>query len=132
MNRQDRVRAAVLAAAFAAMPLLPAQAGDFPSRPVRMVVPYPAGGANDIVARLGMLAPNGEAWDIELDGAHYRRRRAWGHLLNEHYLFPIEEYQRAGRRKGGAGGSAPFELLNPEVVSETDTPRLYQYINGGR
>lgn len=55
MNRQDRVRAAVLAAAFAAMPLLPAQAGDFPSRPVRMVVPYPAGGANDIVARLVSL-----------------------------------------------------------------------------
>lgn len=45
--------------ALAAAPLAPllaaparAQQGAFPSRPVRVVVPYPAGGATDFVARL--------------------------------------------------------------------------------
>jgi tripartite-type tricarboxylate transporter receptor subunit TctC len=47
-------RRTVLAAALAAAACLPAvaQAQAYPSRPVTLIVPYPAGGANDAVGRL--------------------------------------------------------------------------------
>jgi hypothetical protein len=85
----------------------------------------------DIVARLGMQAPQGAAHGIDISGPNYVRRGAWGHLLNEHYLAPLDAAQREGRRRGGRGGSAPYELTNPDAPHDDDGPRLFRYINGG-
>ena len=89
------------------------------------------GNENDLVARLGMLSPVGKEQGIDLDGPRYVRPGAWGHLLNQHYLFGITDHQKVGRRKRPAGGTAPYRLLNPELVSQEATPRLFTYINGG-
>jgi len=84
----------------------------------------------DIVARLGMLAPRAQEWHIEIDGPRYVHRRAWGHLLNEHYLPDIERQQKVRHRPGGKGGSTPYELLNAGQFPD-HTPKLFHYINGG-
>lgn len=91
------------------------------------------GNEYDIVARLGMLAPQAEPREIHIQGPRYMRRGAWGHFLNEHYLFAIEDHQKSGRKPGGATSSKPFELLNPLSLSAADEgwPRLFDYINGG-
>jgi hypothetical protein len=85
---------------------------------------------HDIVARLGMLAPEPTRHEIRIEGPMYVQPKTWGHLLNEHHLFEIERLQRRGRKKGGAGGACPFVLKKGSAPAET-TPRLYDYINGG-
>src|ERR1700704_5749907 len=52
---------AIAVATFAAVSLQAVAADTFPNRPVRLMVPYPAGGPNDVLARMigGKL---GEAW----------------------------------------------------------------------
>ena len=84
------------------------------------------GNANDIVARLGMLAPAPDRWEVRIDGSRFVRPGAWGHLLNAHYLYPIADVQRQGRRRGGSDSALPFVSLDANSV-----PRLYGYINGG-
>ena len=95
-------------------------------------VPYVEhfGNEYDIVARLGMLAPNAEAHSIQIEGPRFVRLGGWGHLLNLHYLYPLAEAQRHGRRRGGTGTAAPFVALG-NGRGEVTVPRLYDYINGG-
>ena len=88
----------------------------------------------DVVARLGMLAPDKPGTGVVIDGPVYQRCGAVGHLLGEHYLCPIADAQRRGQRHGGTGGPAPFSLLDDgrSGVADADDPRLFGYLNGGR
>jgi hypothetical protein len=85
----------------------------------------------DIVARLGMQAPEPERWGIHIDGPRFVRPGAWGHLLNMHYLYPILDAQRVGRRRGGRGTPAPFLRAGAVRNGNGHAPRLYDYLNGG-
>ena len=88
------------------------------------------GNEHDLVARLGMLAPHPER--VRIDGPRYLRRGAWGHLLNEHYLGPLDRVQKHGHLRGPhVRCAAPFALLEPEAHPDAEIPRLYSYINGG-
>jgi pimeloyl-ACP methyl ester carboxylesterase len=87
----------------------------------------------DLVARLGAIAPDAPSAEVEIDGPVYLRHGAKGHLLNEHYLIPVEVEQLRGQRPGGDGTSAPYQLVAGSGDPERDrVPRLYAYLNGGR
>ena len=104
-----------------------------PPTPGRLPVPSIEhfGNEKDIGARLGMLAPRPQHWGIHIDGPRFARPRAWGHLLNEHYLYPIVDGQRRGRRRGGRDTAVPFVAVSDNGKSATAVPRLFSYINGG-
>jgi hypothetical protein len=89
------------------------------------------GNENDIVARLGMLAPRPDHWGVDIHGPCYMHRNACGHFLNIHYLLAIQECQKEGRKQGGRGNPDPYELLNPEDFPNVLAPRLFDYLNGG-
>lgn len=98
-------------------------------RPIPWIESF--GNENDLVARLGMLAPKAAQRGIDIDGPCYVKPKGWGHLLNAHYLSDIHDHQKVGRRRGGAGGSAPYVLANADAYPDCQTPRLFGYINGG-
>ncbi len=91
------------------------------------------GNERDVVARLGMLAPDKVGTGVVIDGPVYQQPGSAGHLLNEHYLRPIVVGQVRGQRHGGGGGPHPFELMDNggAPVAARDQPRLFAYINGG-
>jgi hypothetical protein len=82
------------------------------------------GNEHDLVARLGMLAPNRAAEEIAIDGRLWVRRGAWGHLLNVHYLRAIE---RAQGGESVADPAGPYEQIGG---TRATAPRLFGYING--
>jgi hypothetical protein len=99
------------------------------NRPVPWIENF--GNEYDIVARLGMLAPRPDEWGIDIDGPCYMHRDAWGHLLNANYLSDIQQCQKQGRKEGGKGDAAPYELLNADDFPSNLIPQLFSYINGG-
>ncbi len=92
------------------------------------------GNEYDLVARLGVLAPNPAERHIHIDGPRYVHPGAFGHFLNAHYLHDIDRVQKRGRRPGPRQqNAAPFTLVDPpaETLPEAQVPRLYRYLNGG-
>ena len=92
-------------------------------------IPYMEHFANefDWVARLGILSPlrNGSEATIEIDGPVFEQKEQWGHLLNEHYLAPIDDFLYPG--------SEPYSRDNdpfPPTGIEAEESRLYKYFHG--
>jgi hypothetical protein len=87
------------------------------------------GNEHDLVARLGMLAPDRKAEEIAIDGPLWVHRGAWGHLLNAHYLRAIDLAQGGGSVPGPATATAkPYEQFGGAAAT---APRLFGYTNGG-
>jgi len=87
------------------------------------------GNEHDLVARLGMLAPDRKQEEIAIDGPLWVHRGAWGHLLNAHYLRAIDLAQGGGSSPGPATTNAkPYEQFGGVAAT---APRLFSYINGG-
>jgi hypothetical protein len=91
------------------------------------------GNEYDIVARLGALAPHPRRRGVVIDGPIFERQGAGGHLLNQHYLRPIDQRQRGeGHKCGPVDTTAtPFVLVNRADHPDSTQPQLYRYLNGG-
>src|SRR5216117_4164618 len=47
-----KILSMLMAGLWALLWALPVQAQDFPAKPIKLIVPFPAGGPNDIIARI--------------------------------------------------------------------------------
>lgn len=83
------------------------------------------GNEHDVVARLGVLARGTDLRTPLIGGERFMRRDAWGHLLNAHYLFPMEQEYRARQR-----GETPPSALRPLPGNAHRHPRLFEYFGG--
>ncbi|TDU31078.1 hypothetical protein DFR24_0436 [Panacagrimonas perspica] len=78
----------------------------------------------DAVARLGVLAPGPGPREKRIGGERFMRRGAWGHLLNAHYLWPMEQEWRAAQ-------NSPLKTgLRPLPGNSARQPRLFGYFGG--
>lgn len=67
-SRSATAAVAAFAAAVASITAVPATAQTFPNRPIRIVVPYPPGGSNDIMGRLvGQKFSEGLGMQVVID-----------------------------------------------------------------
>lgn len=83
------------------------------------------GNQHDVVARLGVLAPSGGLGGAVIGGERFARHGAWGHLLNAHYLYPMEREWRAARRSDGVKSG-----MEPLPGNHQLLPRLFEYFAG--
>ena len=92
-------------------------------------LPYMEHFANefDVVARLGILSPlrHGPESIIEIDGPVFEQKEGWGHLLNEHYLAPIDDHLYPAHSKNKRPEN-PFSMGS----QRSQYPRLYEYFHG--
>jgi hypothetical protein len=99
-----------------------------PGRELPKIESY--GNEHDLVARLGMLAPDPRQCDIGIAGPRFRHNGAWGHLLNAHYLRAIDEAHcrpsDAGHARNGAAPYVPIEGTAPADA----VPSLFRYLGG--
>lgn len=80
----------------------------------------------DVIARLGVLGPAGGPRDPRIGGERFIRRGAWGHLLNAHYLYPMEQEWRASQQEGGTLVTG----CRPLPGNTARHPRLFEYFGG--
>ena len=111
MRRFCWLAAAVALALFAAHEKARAQAGDFPDRTVRLIVPFAPGGGVDIVARL--VAPKlAEKWNQPV--IIENKAGAAGEIASDYVLHqPADGYTAV---VGVAGSHAIAQYLNPRLT----------------
>lgn len=80
----------------------------------------------DAIARLGVLGAGEGPREARIGGERFVRRGAWGHLLNAHYLHPMEQEWRA-LQDGRPALGIPLKAL---PFNEARLPRLFDYFGG--